>query len=770
MPPSVQLPTYSDVELAAFSDAELIDRMIADEDRVPRNVIDECVRRGDAFHALMLRSASQDPKADDHGRWWLNLHCAMTLGLTPTEVAGQALIGMMRRIDEQDDDNLQDWLAGYWPALFANKSFSLAKDVRALAEDGRLGWFTRCNAMEVALFLHHREGEQSLSEALDWLAGIAARADEDLDARHQAGALMLEFPREPYREQLLDFARQQVGGQDAAFDVDDVRQAYEHPTAPQWDRFKDPWNFYSPSEIATRQTRWAEEEARAAARQIETLNAQSTSDDAMPEYLDTYVRETPKVGRNEPCPCGSGKKFKQCCLKKELEQTHASGELAWRRVRRATDGYPYTLLKFITETYGSVAVVEAWEEFTASAPMKFDPRSPFIELFYTWFFYRWTPDPSNTLVRDRRMHDLSPARAHLQRFGKRYDPVLRRYVEGVLNAPLAFYEVIASSPGRGIRLREFFTEREYDVHEAAASESLTVGDSICAVLVACEGVTTIDGMGGYPIPPLRRIDLIDFGKELGLTKQNAAGRLPELDLDVIECYLRICEPFLRPSMPALRNTDGEPLAPQTLFFDIDSAEQAFAALHDLNFEDSEALQREQATCDAQGRVQKAEIPWLAKGNKMTPSWTNTALGRILIDGSRMCVAVNSDERAEKIKALIATRLGAAARYRLSEKQSMEKMLADANTSQSAAPLSQDELMKIPEVRAKLQAMLASHYETWPDTPLPALNGETPRQAARSQEGKQKVAALIDGIERTGAQQYGIADIVQGLRERLGIRD
>jgi uncharacterized protein DUF1186/SEC-C motif-containing protein len=25
------------------------------------------------------------------------------------------------------------------------------------------------------------------------------------------------------------------------------------------------------------------------------------------------VRETPKVGRNDPCPCGSGKKFKKCC-------------------------------------------------------------------------------------------------------------------------------------------------------------------------------------------------------------------------------------------------------------------------------------------------------------------------------------------------------------------------------------------------------------------------------------------------------------------------
>jgi len=30
------------------------------------------------------------------------------------------------------------------------------------------------------------------------------------------------------------------------------------------------------------------------------------------EPVTPYVREQPKVGRNEPCPCGSGKKFKQC--------------------------------------------------------------------------------------------------------------------------------------------------------------------------------------------------------------------------------------------------------------------------------------------------------------------------------------------------------------------------------------------------------------------------------------------------------------------------
>jgi SEC-C motif-containing protein len=26
-----------------------------------------------------------------------------------------------------------------------------------------------------------------------------------------------------------------------------------------------------------------------------------------------FVRPAPKIGRNDPCPCGSGKKFKKCC-------------------------------------------------------------------------------------------------------------------------------------------------------------------------------------------------------------------------------------------------------------------------------------------------------------------------------------------------------------------------------------------------------------------------------------------------------------------------
>jgi preprotein translocase subunit SecA len=38
-------------------------------------------------------------------------------------------------------------------------------------------------------------------------------------------------------------------------------------------------------------------------------------ENAKDHQIKTIVNEGPKVGRNDPCPCGSGKKYKQCCGK-----------------------------------------------------------------------------------------------------------------------------------------------------------------------------------------------------------------------------------------------------------------------------------------------------------------------------------------------------------------------------------------------------------------------------------------------------------------------
>lgn len=39
------------------------------------------------------------------------------------------------------------------------------------------------------------------------------------------------------------------------------------------------------------------------------------------------IRDYKKIGRNDPCPCGSGKKYKNCCLKTgEYETRHQIGQ------------------------------------------------------------------------------------------------------------------------------------------------------------------------------------------------------------------------------------------------------------------------------------------------------------------------------------------------------------------------------------------------------------------------------------------------------------
>jgi preprotein translocase subunit SecA len=57
------------------------------------------------------------------------------------------------------------------------------------------------------------------------------------------------------------------------------------------------------------------QEAEAQQMQFQHAEARSATAPppaAAPPVPETYVREGRKVGRNEPCPCGSGQKYKHC--------------------------------------------------------------------------------------------------------------------------------------------------------------------------------------------------------------------------------------------------------------------------------------------------------------------------------------------------------------------------------------------------------------------------------------------------------------------------
>jgi hypothetical protein len=214
------------------------------------------------------------------------------------------LVALMRRIEQARDGNLQDWLSGYWPALFRNKLDGVEPLLRELAQERGIDWYMRIQAIESLIMLGEHHGIGSLDAMIDWAANIAADESENWDLRAAAANTLLDFPRERHRVLLENLAARQSGW-GSHFSVEDVQEAFSGKNAtPQWrDGFDDPWNFYAPEAIASRQKRWAHEAA-------EDLAGETLEDAPAP-----YVRAAPKISRNDPCPCGSGKKYKKCCLK-----------------------------------------------------------------------------------------------------------------------------------------------------------------------------------------------------------------------------------------------------------------------------------------------------------------------------------------------------------------------------------------------------------------------------------------------------------------------
>lgn len=311
---TTQLPAYPGDELAKLDPPGIIGLMIADEDRVPRKVIDECARRGDAMvsHLSRLADESRDWHGDPPGDGWLKLHAVMILGLIPSKSAGLLLVKFMRRLSREEDHDLQDWLAGYWPALFHNKPESVLPALRALGEDHTVDWYIRICAIEAVVAAARHQGSDTLESALEWLAGIVANEEEDWELRLCSGNTLLDFPRAEYRLLLEGMAARQ-SGLGVHFSQEEVERAYvTMQDKAGWERFNDPWKFYSPSEIAARKQRWEKEDAESDAGEWD--GDYDYDETFLP---DTYVRAEPKIGRNDLCPCGSGKKYKKCCLDKD---------------------------------------------------------------------------------------------------------------------------------------------------------------------------------------------------------------------------------------------------------------------------------------------------------------------------------------------------------------------------------------------------------------------------------------------------------------------
>lgn len=443
-------------------------------------------------------------------------------------------------------------------------------------------------------------------------------------------------------------------------------------------------------------------------------------------------------------------------------------DLLWQRLHELSGRLPAELLKFAKNEFGLPILDEAWAEFTLYEEEEFDPQTKHIPVFLPWFFYQWLPDPEDTSVPAAIIGDFPIAKLYLQKRGRHGDQLTMRYLQAGIAAAFSFHDVVAVTPGVGMTLRECFGGREISVIEKSGSQTIIRGDIVFANIVTVDHVSVLDGCAPIVFPPLEKAQIIELRS--AIKKHNPVvtpALLRDYDLEMIEIYHEISDRLLNPRLPTLQNTDGNPLAFCQVIYEIESPRAAFDALRHLSIGLSEQELLAEATHDADGELLAVEIPWLKPGNAKHVSWQNTTLGRIEIDGQRLVVEVNSEERAKAFREIADERLPMGSRYKATVVEPVEAALAAHRADKRPRDANADDLNKLPEMQAILKEHMCVHYREWPRMKLPILKGKTPIQAMKTAEGREMVEALLLDLERRQGEGSGIdEEIISELQATL----
>ena len=440
-----------------------------------------------------------------------------------------------------------------------------------------------------------------------------------------------------------------------------------------------------------------------------------------------------RVGRNEPCPCGSGKKFKRCCALVEtttkrndlhdLDNRLALAMLRWGKQRfptwKSRDEYPGTL------DHGDgveLALAGPWmlyEQHVEGRPI------------VTWFY----EELAATLTARER-----------------------GWLEAQQRASISIWEVLCVERDRGIQLRDLFTNDERFVHEVLGSRSLGVRDAVLGRVVDCENTSVFCGMYPRSLAPRSAAEVVGEVRAELRARRGAISRdrlrEPSVSSLLIEVWEDELEAFDSRPVPKLMNTDGDELLLTVDRFDlVGTRAEVIARVSRLEHAQSP---------DADGGAMV--IGFVREGNAMNKAMPSTLLGRVRVHDARLTLETTSIKRADALRSQIETACAGLVRYRVRDHSDPEVLLERARNAPSRPPPP-----KLEGAGAIIQEYKAKHYASWLDSPIPALAGKTPRQAAKSARLRRELDLLLREIENSEgrlpeAERFDVA----GLREQLGL--
>jgi hypothetical protein len=477
-------------------------------------------------------------------------------------------------------------------------------------------------------------------------------------------------------------------------------------------------------------------------------------------------------GRNEPCPCGSGRKYKHCCLNAQEQR-----EFLWRQLRAAEGRFVPELLKLSLDECGPALLGRALDEFFLwdGVPDDYEHTEEFHSFFVPWFVYTFVDDPDDPNRVANAPHE-SLASLWLRLHSQKLSAIERAFLEAAATRPLSFYVVTNVVPGQEIGLRDVLTGAEVVVRERSASAIVRSGALLFTRVLTVEGLSIMSGCAPLVIPPNWHLPILDFRDRFARGKGRllTQDRLLDLDIELRELYFYIDDQVRNPPLPELRNTDGDRLVPTTLTYRLHcSPSAAFDRLKSLAraATNDAAHLLSDAELDERGNLRSVTFPWSKKSNRLHREWDNTTLGTLIIDGDRLEVQVNSTRRATRLQREIVKRLGADAVLLSRTSEPIEKLLDERppSSGERLTDFENNRLQQQPVVQEFLRQQNERHWESWLDSRVPALDNRTPRQAARTPEGRERLDALLADFAWMGDRgSNSMAPDIARLRAKLGL--
>ncbi len=421
-----------------------------------------------------------------------------------------------------------------------------------------------------------------------------------------------------------------------------------------------------------------------------------------------------KIGRNERCPCGSGKKYKHCCLgKNEAEVNHTSeqrmeaiGALLW-----FTDHH--------LDEERSEAEAEAWG-YLLDRCEEVDPswNEPSEGLINAWFWF------------DRPLADGHLPVDLLLAASPQLSAGARTWLQRMRDSVMKLYEVTDAVPGVSIALREVLSGAPVTVRERSASRMASRGQLLAARVIRA-------GVSGQPeldyamiaLAPLSRRQLVADLQEWYDEHRAAHPGAPD------DTFWRQTPPFLHevwmssildPIVPTLLNTDGEPMVLTHLRFSVLDEAALVAAL-----DGAEGVERDEG------------LRWM--WSALNAQSKLVMLGTLRVVDSVLHLESNSVARGERGRALIEAAAGQAVSFIAASHEDPTERIRDAARRGDRGEPEEDPIPR--ELLEELAlADMSGHYRAWVDEPVPALDGKTPRAAAGIPAYQPRVAELIRGLE------------------------